>query len=70
MGIISRRLEKLVVSGQLKAYTFDHHDDTGSNPYWKLELVFPDGTSIRIIPEGSHPIDGERLGVYGDGYEP
>jgi len=62
--IYSERLERLVSKGLLKSYTFDLRDDTGTDPYMRLELVFPDMTKIVVLPDGKS-VDGvERIGLY------
>jgi hypothetical protein len=63
--MIIKQLESLVASKQLSSYALDHRDDTGENPYMRLELVFPDGTKLVVIPEGNRHGDGEeRIGLY------
>jgi hypothetical protein len=57
-------LDKQVAKGALKSYTFDVRDDTGENPYMRLELVFPDGMKLVVLPEGFSPAGAERLGLY------
>jgi hypothetical protein len=58
------QLNKLVESKQLRAYTFDCRNDTGEDPYMRLELVFPDGTKLVVLPEGTHADGTERIGLY------
>lgn len=52
------QLDKLVVSGQLKSYRFSSEDDTGEDPYQRLELVFPSGFKLAVIP--AKKMDGEQ----------
>lgn len=56
-------LEKLVQDKQLKQYRFDCFNDTGQDPYYCLELVFPNGTKLVVIPEGKRG-NVERIGLY------
>ena len=58
------RLETLVQKDLLKSYTFDFQDDTGENPYMRLELIFPDDTKVVVIPEGKRADGLERIGVF------
>lgn len=61
--ITSSKLDALIATGQLKAYVFDTRNDTGKNPYRRLELTFPQGNKIVILPEGE-VFGEERFGIY------
>ena len=65
MSIKADWMDKLVDDGQLKSYLLDVRNDTGSDPYMQLELVFPNGFIMIVIPEGRHPTSGvDRIGLF------
>jgi hypothetical protein len=57
-------LDKLITSKHLRSYAFDVRDDTGQDPYSRVELVFSDGTKLIVLPEGKNWDGIERIGLY------
>lgn len=57
-------MNALVRSGLLTSWQKTHEEDTPGHPYQRLEMVFPDGTQLVVIPEGKHHDGTERLGLY------
>ena len=67
--IESEKLEKLVAAQLLTSYAFDVRDDTGSDPYYRLEMIFPNGDKIVILPDPDGWNFGcneptKRIGIY------
>ena len=58
------QLDKLVANKQLLSYSFEDRNDTGHDPYLRLELIFPDGTKLVVIPEGTHVGGTQLIGLY------
>lgn len=58
------QLDELVAHHHLLSYSFDIHNDTGIDPYMRLELVFPNGTKLIVLPEGMRWDGTELIGLF------
>lgn len=57
-------LDRLVSEGVIKSFVFDAREDTPGCPYMRLQIVFLDGTSLIVIPEGKDMGGLERIGLF------
>lgn len=58
-----QELDQLVESGDLESYKFTNENDTGNDPYQRLELIFRSGKRMVVLPEKR--LDGrEGLDLY------